>query len=67
MPVAIREAGFFSGVFLLVVIGILIDRSVIMLVQCGIKNNKNNLEELCFHLFGRRGYDSWSSLVTQCL
>jgi solute carrier family 38 (sodium-coupled neutral amino acid transporter), member 11 len=60
MPVAIREAGFFSGVFLLVVIGILIDRSVIMLVQCGIKNNKNNLEELCFHLFGRRGYDAAS-------
>jgi solute carrier family 38 (sodium-coupled neutral amino acid transporter), member 11 len=60
MPVAIREAGFFSGVFLLITIGLLIDRSVIMLVQCGIKNNKNNLEELCYHLFGKRGYDAAS-------
>jgi solute carrier family 38 (sodium-coupled neutral amino acid transporter), member 11 len=60
MPVAIRETGFFSGVFLLIAIGLLIDQSVIMLVQCGIKNNKNNLEELCFHLFGRRGYDAAS-------
>ena len=56
MPIAIKESGFFMGIFLLVLVAFLIDRSVILLVECGTKAGKTNLEDLTGHLFGRRGH-----------
>ena len=56
MPIAIKESGFVMGIFLLVLVAVLIDRSVILLVECGIKAGKTNLEDLTGHLFGRKGH-----------
>lgn len=56
MPIAIKESGFFMGIFLLVLVACSIDRSVIMMVECGIKNRETSLEGLCKHLFGKKGY-----------
>jgi amino acid permease len=60
MPIAIKEAGFITGVFCLIFIGIVVDQSVIMLVECGIRMNKKDFEELSFHLFGQRGFNAAS-------
>lgn len=57
MPAALKDCGLVIGVALIIVIAMLIDRSVIMLVECGIGAKKTNLEELVSHLFGKTGYN----------
>lgn len=42
--------------FLLFLVAYLVNRSVVMLVECGIKKNKYNLEELSEYLLGPFGY-----------
>jgi amino acid permease len=56
IPFAISQTGFFMGIILLVLIAYLINRSVIMLIECGLQKHKLNLEELCEHLLGTKGY-----------
>jgi len=57
MPVAIAESGFAMGMLLLILVAVLVDRSVIMLVECGLRAKKKNLEELCGHLLGPTGHN----------
>lgn len=42
--------------FLLLLVAFLVNRSVLMLIDCGIKTNKFDYEELAEHLLGKRGY-----------
>lgn len=56
IPVAIKECGFVFGILLLCVVAYLINRSVIMLIECGIRNKQTNLEDLSRHLLGDVGY-----------
>jgi solute carrier family 38 (sodium-coupled neutral amino acid transporter), member 11 len=56
IPYAVMQCGFFSGIFLLLFLAYAIYESMIILVDCGIKTKTENLEELCLHLFGVRGY-----------
>ena len=44
------------GVLLLLFVAFLVNCSVLMLIDCGIKTGKLDLEELAEHLLGRRGY-----------
>jgi amino acid permease len=41
---------------LLVLVAIMVRQSVVMLITCGVKNQKFNYEELTEHLLGPRGY-----------
>ena len=41
---------------MLVLVAILVDRSVIMLIECGLKCGKLDFEELTLHLLGLPGY-----------
>lgn len=57
LPYAIKECGFIMGTILLIVLGLVIDKCIIMLIECGIKVGKYNLEEICLLLFGPVGYN----------
>eukprot|EP00602_Paraphysomonas_sp_CaronLab_P000044 CAMPEP_0185027530 /NCGR_PEP_ID=MMETSP1103-20130426/12686_1 /TAXON_ID=36769 /ORGANISM="Paraphysomonas bandaiensis, Strain Caron Lab Isolate" /LENGTH=493 /DNA_ID=CAMNT_0027561579 /DNA_START=35 /DNA_END=1513 /DNA_ORIENTATION=- len=57
LPFAVKECGMVMGITLLVVLAFMIDFSVIVLVECGIKTGKKNLEELSLSLFGVGGYN----------
>ena len=41
---------------MLILVALLVDKSVIMLIECGIKCNKLDFEELTLHLLGTPGY-----------
>ena len=56
MPIAIEESGLFVGIILLVCIAWLVNKSTIMLVDCGLKTKKIDLEELCEHVLGPKGF-----------
>lgn len=56
MPYALRLCGFYLGIAMLIVVAYLVDRSVIMLIECGIKAGKYDFEELTFHYLGKSGY-----------
>lgn len=56
IPYAIHKCGFVTGIILLFLVAILVNKSVIILIECGIKHNKLDFEDLSLHLFGERGY-----------
>eukprot|EP01038_Epipyxis_sp_PR26KG_P012340 gene12340-16551_t len=56
IPLAIQQCGLIMGVLLLSVVAYLVYRSVLILIECGIKTGKYDLEELSESLFGRNGY-----------
>lgn len=56
IPFAVQECGFFLGIFLLVFVAFLIDRSAVMIVDCGLRVQKYDFEELAEYLLGSRGY-----------
>lgn len=58
MPVAMKECGFFTGIFLILFVAYLVHQSTIMIIECGLVTKKLNLEELCRHLFGVHGYNA---------
>ena len=57
MPVAMKECGLFTGIFLIIFVAYLVHQSTIMIIECGLVAKKLNLEELCRHLFGVHGYN----------
>jgi solute carrier family 38 (sodium-coupled neutral amino acid transporter), member 11 len=57
LPFAIKECGFIMGIILLLSLAFVIDRCIIILIECGIKLGKFNLEEICLLLFGPVGYN----------
>jgi len=56
IPYAFGECGMLGGLFLLIFVAWLVSQSVQMLIQCGIKSNKLDYEELANHLLGKKGY-----------
>ena len=61
IPYAVQQCGFVAGIILLASVACLVYNSVTMLIECGIKANKLDFEELAEHLLGRTGY--YSALV----
>ena len=56
IPFAIQQCGFVLGICMLTLVAVLIYFSVMMLVECGIKANRLDFEELSEHLLGWHGY-----------
>ena len=56
IPFAVQQCGFVCGILLLTLVAILIYHSVLMLIECGLKANKLDFEELSEHLLGWKGY-----------
>jgi sodium-coupled neutral amino acid transporter 11 len=56
MPYAIKQSGFFMGVFLICFVAWLLNKSAVMLIDCGIRNKKLDYELLSEHTLGRKGY-----------
>lgn len=56
IPYAVQQCGFVSGVLMLAFVAYLVYRSVTILIDCGVKANKLDFEELAEHLLGRPGY-----------
>lgn len=57
LPFAIKQCGFIMGSILLISSAFVIDRCIIIMIECGIKLGKYNLEEICLLLFGPIGYN----------
>ena len=57
IPYAILKCGFVTGVLLLVLVAVVINKSVVMLIEIGIKHNKLDFEELSLFLLGDRGFN----------
>ena len=56
LPFALKECGFFSGIFLLAAVALMVDYGVSVLIQCGRVTGKFDLTDLMEHYFGRRGF-----------
>ena len=56
LPFAVQQCGFLLGMFLLAFVAFLIDRGAIMIVDCGMKVNKYDFEELAEYLLGKPLY-----------
>ena len=56
MPYAFGECGLLGGILLLMFVAWLVSQSVQMLIQCGVKENKLDYEDLANHLLGKKGY-----------
>ena len=56
LPFAVQQCGFLLGLFLLAFVAYLIDRSAIMIVDCGMKVQKYDFEELAEYVLGPYGY-----------
>jgi sodium-coupled neutral amino acid transporter 11 len=65
MPYAIKQSGFFMGVFLICLVAWLLNKSSVMLIDCGLRNNKLDYELLSEHVLGRKGY--FISLISMML
>lgn len=56
MPLALAHCGFWLGIGVLLFVAFMINRSVVILIQCGNVHHKRNFEELSEYLFGKVGY-----------
>lgn len=56
IPLAIQQCGLLLGVLLLALVAGLVRKSAVMLIECGLKNQKCNMENLSEHLLGPFGY-----------
>lgn len=56
IPYAMKQCGLLTGILMLTFIALLVDKSVLMLIECGIKNSILDLEDLTEHLLGKSGY-----------
>ena len=56
IPYAIQQCGLVLGIFFMFLVAYLVDRSVVMLIDCGIKTQKYDLEVISQHTMGIRGY-----------
>lgn len=65
IPSALRQAGFASGVLLLILAAIVTDYTVLLLIKDGIIANKFTYQEMVTAAFGRPGY--WFLTVAQFL
>lgn len=56
IPYALMQCGFVLGILLLVSVAIIVYFSVVMMIDCGIRAQKYDLETLSRQLLGDRGY-----------
>ena len=56
LPYATRQCGLVAGIVLMVFLALLIEKSIVLLIETGIRENKRNVEELGLVLFGGVGY-----------
>lgn len=56
IPFAIQQCGLLIGIGMLAFVAYLIYNSVVILIECGVRENKFDFEELSMHLLGIRGY-----------
>jgi len=56
LPFALKQCGFVSGIFMMTLVGYIANRSAVMLIECGVKENKLDYEELTEHVLGEYGY-----------
>ena len=56
LPFALKQCGFMTGVLMLSFVAFLVNRSVLMLIECGLKVGKLDLEDLSDHLLGPVGF-----------
>jgi sodium-coupled neutral amino acid transporter 11 len=56
IPYAVSECGFFTGIMMLTFVAYLVNRSVLMLIECGIKARKYNFEDVSKHYLGTKGF-----------
>ncbi|KAG5187766.1 transmembrane amino acid transporter protein-domain-containing protein [Tribonema minus] len=59
LPFAILQCGFWTGLGLMTLAAVLIDKSSVMLVQAGEKTGRLNYEELMGAMFGAAGYHTF--------
>lgn len=57
IPHAIQQCGLCLGLFLLIFLAYAICQIITVLMECGLKTGKLNLEELSGHFFGSAGID----------
>ena len=63
MPYALREAGFYTGILLLLIVASCSDFSVRMIVRLGNTVNKKYYEQLVSSQFGHAGYVAVSAAM----
>lgn len=63
MPYALKEAGFWSGILLLMVVAMTSDYTVRLLVRLGVKVKKSYYEQLVQSQFGQKGYVAVSAAM----
>lgn len=63
MPYALKEAGFYSGIVLLIVVSMCSDFTVRLLIKLGRKVNKKYYEQLVSSQFGHAGYVAVSAAM----
>lgn len=63
MPFALKEAGFYSGILLLIIVAMSSDYSVRLLITMGQKVNKHYYEQLVSSQFGHAGYVAVSAAM----
>jgi sodium-coupled neutral amino acid transporter 11 len=56
IPFALAEAGLVTGVFLLVLVGILTDYSIGLLIKYGLKCGKMTYQDMVQHYLGNKGF-----------
>lgn len=56
IPYAFYRCGFFLAIILLLVVALLVNRSIMYLVSCGLKTRKLDYEALCEHVLGKPGF-----------
>lgn len=56
LPAAVADCGLVVGTAMLIALALMIEKSLILMIESGIKEKKRNLEELCLVLFGPIGY-----------
>lgn len=56
MPFAMGECGLVGGVLLILCVAVMVGRSVTMLIECGVRENHLDYEDLAMHLLGKPGY-----------
>ena len=63
IPFAIYRSGFVLGIILVLFIACLVDYGVRLLIQCGIETRKSTYEDLCYYVYGRKGFYIVSSFM----
>jgi amino acid permease len=56
IPYAFYRCGFFLAIILLLGVALLVNRSIMYLVSCGLKTRKLDYEALCEHVLGKPGF-----------